>query len=93
MTDAAAIRAAPAAIRSGVRAHPRAAAAGTISMAEISSDPTTRIASATTTVRGRVLRGADMRQLPRVPVLRATGFLQLAQKLFTAYEERRAQRG
>ena len=50
-------------------------------------------ASATTTVRGRVLRGADMRQLPRVPVLRATGFLQLAQKLFTAYEKRRAQRG
>lgn len=50
-------------------------------------------ASATTTVRGRVLRGADMWQLPRVPVLRATGFLQLAQKLFTAYEERRAQRG
>lgn len=50
-------------------------------------------ASATTTVRGRVRYGADMWQLPRVPVVRATGFLQLAQKMFTAYEERRAQRG
>lgn len=49
--------------------------------------------SATTTVRGRVRAGADLWQLPRVPVVRATGFLQLAQKLFTAYEERRARRG
>lgn len=49
--------------------------------------------SATTTMRGRVRGAADMWQLPRVPVARATGFPQLAQKLFTAYEERRQLRG
>ncbi|HEY4191148.1 MAG TPA: polysaccharide deacetylase family protein [Mesorhizobium sp.] len=45
--------------------------------------------TATTTVRGHVRHGADMWQLPRVPVVRSTSFLRLAQKLFTSYEDRR----
>ncbi len=54
---------------------------------------TAGFASATTTVRGRVRHGADMWQLPRVPVVRPTNFLRLAQKLLTSYEDRRGQRG
>ena len=49
--------------------------------------------SATTTTRGHVRHGADMWQLPRIPVVRSTNFLRLAQKLFTTYEDRRGRRG
>lgn len=45
--------------------------------------------SATTTNRGRVHAGADPWQLPRVPVLRATHFASLVQKLLTTYEDAR----
>jgi len=46
--------------------------------------------SATTTNRGRVHAGADPWQLPRVPVLRATHFVSLMQKLLTPYEDARS---
>lgn len=46
-------------------------------------------ASATTTRRGRCLGGADLLQLPRVPVVRSTTLLTLWLKLATAYEDRR----
>lgn len=48
--------------------------------------------SATTTRRGRARAGADMWELPRVPVVRSTHFLSLLQKLFTSYEDRRGSR-
>ena len=47
-------------------------------------------ASATTTQRGRCIGGADLLQLPRVPVVRSTSLLTLWLKLATAYEDRRA---
>lgn len=43
----------------------------------------------TTTQRGRVARGADMCQLPRVPVLRSTTLLVFWLKVATRYEDRR----
>ena len=48
--------------------------------------------SATTTRRGRCTFGADLLQLPRVPVLRSTSLLTLWLKLTTRYEDRRAAR-
>lgn len=45
--------------------------------------------SATTTRRGRCASGADLLQLPRVPVLRSTSLLTLWLKLATSYEDRR----
>lgn len=42
----------------------------------------------TTTVRGRVARGADLCQLPRVPILRSTTLPVFWLKLVTAYEDR-----
>lgn len=48
--------------------------------------------SATTTRRGRARAGADLWQLPRVPVVRSTHFAALVQKLFTSYEDRRSAR-
>ncbi|MDD2879277.1 MAG: polysaccharide deacetylase family protein [Rhodoferax sp.] len=44
----------------------------------------------TTTERGRVASGADLRQLPRVPVLRATTLPVFLLKLATGYEDRRS---
>jgi peptidoglycan/xylan/chitin deacetylase (PgdA/CDA1 family) len=46
----------------------------------------------TTTRRSRCHVGADMMQLPRVPVLRSTTWPVLAWKLMTAYEDRRGLR-
>ncbi|MDP2366879.1 polysaccharide deacetylase family protein [Rhodoferax sp.] len=46
----------------------------------------------TTTHRGRCASGADLLQLPRVPVLRSTSMLTLWLKFATAYEDRRATR-
>ena len=46
-------------------------------------------ASATTTRRGRCVGGADLLQLPRVPVVRTTSLLTLWLKLATGYEDRR----
>lgn len=47
-------------------------------------------ASATTTQRGRVHSGADLWQLPRVPVLRATTLAVFWLKVATRYEDRRS---
>ncbi|MDD2809834.1 polysaccharide deacetylase family protein [Rhodoferax sp.] len=47
-------------------------------------------ASATTTQRGRVHSGADLMQLPRVPVLRATTLAVFWLKVATRYEDRRS---
>lgn len=44
--------------------------------------------TATTTARGRVLAGADMMTLPRVPVLRSTSLPVLWLKVATGYEDR-----
>lgn len=46
-------------------------------------------ATVTTTQRGRVARGADLLQLPRVPVLRSTTLPMFWLKVGTAYEDRR----
>ena len=45
--------------------------------------------SVTTTQRGRVSRGADLWQMPRVPVLRSTTLPVFWQKIATTYEDRR----
>lgn len=48
-------------------------------------------ATVTTTERGRVASGVDLRQLPRVPVLRATTLPVFWLKVATGYEDRRSQ--
>lgn len=48
-----------------------------------------RYQSATTTQRGRCKPGADLLQLPRVPVVRSTSLLMFGAKVLTSYEDRR----
>ena len=46
-------------------------------------------ATATTTGRGRCLRGANPMELPRVPVVRSTSLIQFWLKVASGYEDRR----